>query len=348
MENKSIIRKYVIGGVALVALIIIIGFFGITRNSAKRASLNDPFTNSEQEKRSATKDSGVASLLQYSDLVNGVNGQVMPADTEDSKNLLDKLHADGIAGDSVFYKVMFLGSDGTTVSDEVNLQVSLKLPEDIISSSGDTLTAYYATADGYSVLSSYIMDGAICCELPAGGTVAVVKSTNSIFANVDVSPATLYTNDAATVRTGADVSFEAKKTLETGTEVEVVGKVRDSEWYLVKTSEGYGYIRQDLLSESKTTSKPAQAATNKNKTTTNTQTKTNSTEPSDAEKQRQLDLETQKKIEELQQIAIQQSMAENAASAPAAETPVAETPAPVAETPVETPASAPTPETPSE
>ena len=346
MDSRLIVRKYVIGGIILVALILLMGFFGIVRKSAKHSPTGGSVETSNSLERSKLTDTGVATLLQYSDRVNSVNGQIISTDDPEAGNLLSKIETDGIEGDSVLFKVIFLDSQAAEVTDDVELSVALLLPEELRSSAGDTYTAYYLTSDGYSVLSSYMMDDRICCTVPGSGCVAVVKSSNSIFSNVDITQNTMYTNDTVTVRTGADTTYDAKTTLEKGTEVRVVGKLHDSEWYLVKTSEGYGYIRQDLLSESKTTSKPAQAATNKNKTTTNTQTKTNSTEPSDA--QRQLDLETQQKIAEMQQIAIQQSMAENAASAPAAETPATETPAPVAETPVETPAPAPTPETPSE
>ena len=333
MDSRLIVRKYVIGGIILVALILLMGFFGIARKSAKHSPTGGSVETSNSLERSKLTDTGVATLLQYSDRVNFVNGQIISTDDPEAGNLLSKLETDGIEGDSVFFKVIFLDSRAAEVTDDVELSVALLLPEELRSSAGDTYTAYYLTSDGYSVLSSYMMDDRICCTVPGSGCVAVVKSSNSIFSNVDITQNTMYTNDTVTVRAGADTTYDAKTTLEKGTEVRVVGKLHDSEWYLVKTSEGYGYIRQDLLSESKTTS---------------TQTKPNSTEPSAAEKQRQLDLETQQKIAEMQQIAIQQSMAENAASAPAAETPATETPAPVAETPVETPAPAPTPETPSE
>ncbi len=274
MQDGSLIRKYVIGGIALVAVIIVIGVFGVYRNSSKYDSKSGGESAEvvEHEQASTSKDVGVASLLQYSDAVASVNGQIVAGNSEEAASFVQKLQGDGIVGDAVIYKVIFLDENSTEVSESGELQVALKLPEEIITSAGDTLTAYYATADGYQVLSSYIMDGSICVVLPGGGNVAVVKSTNNIFQNIDVATATMYTNDTATVRSGPDTTYDSMEVLETGTEVQIVGKVRDSQWYMVKTESGYGYIREDLLSDTPV-SKPATTTT----TNTNTQRNTNTT-----------------------------------------------------------------------
>lgn len=252
MKEFSSIRLYVIGGTVLVAAITGMGVLWFVKNNNRMDSHEvekDTKVTEEKATAVAAASDGIVSLLQYSDKVTSVLAEECAADSDTTKQVIELLKRDGITGECLVYQVHFRDDSDADVTDEVNLQIAMQLSDAIRSASGDTLTSYYITADGYQPLYSYLMGDELCCTIPAGGAVAIVKSTNSIFAGVDIDHAEMYTLDAVTVRKAPSTDSDQVSKMDKDAQIQVVGKVKDSDWYMVKLDQGYGYIRGDFLGE---------------------------------------------------------------------------------------------------